>query len=82
MEKCLKTTNNEKIIFDIIATSRSRTTKGDLSDSLLEQGFFDEGTIPRGLKERHDLHTGNPIDIKDELKDQGFFDLGKDKKKI
>jgi len=61
--------NSEKLIFEIVAKSKSRAM-GDLSEVLLEQGFFNNAPMPKGLKERHELVTGNPIDIKKEFKEQ------------
>jgi len=61
--------NNEKLIFEIVAKSKGRA-KGDLSEALLQQGFFGDSPLPQGLKQRHDLVTGNPIDIKKELREQ------------
>lgn len=53
--------NNEKIIKNVLATySRSQT--GDVSKALQEQGFFDNGTIPKGLKRDPQLSGGNPVD--------------------
>jgi len=64
---------NEKMIFEIVAASRGKSQKGDVSKALLEQGFFDNSVLPRGLKERHDSPTGNPIDIKDKFNEQNPF---------
>jgi hypothetical protein len=50
------------------AASTSRSQKGDVSQFLFEQGFFDEGSIPDSLKKRDKfLSGGNPIDIKKEI---------------
>jgi hypothetical protein len=69
---------NEKLIFDIVARSRSRA-RGDVSDVLKQQGFFGKpkGTneyngkrdnkTEKSLSKRDDLTTGNPIDIKREF---------------
>lgn len=69
---------NEKLIFDIVAKSRSRA-KGDVSDMLKQQGFFGKpkGTneydgkrdnkTEKALNKRDELTTGNPIDIKTEF---------------
>ena len=46
------------------AASTSRSQKGDVSQFLLEQGFFDEGTIPESLKKRNKFPSGgNPINV-------------------
>lgn len=50
------------------AASTSRSQKGDVSQFLFEQGFFDESSIPDSLKKRDKfLSGGNPIDIKKEI---------------
>jgi hypothetical protein len=57
--------NSEKMIFQIVA-SRTNTSKGDISEFLLAEGFFDGGPIPKGLSKRDDLFSGgNPVDLKD-----------------
>lgn len=67
---------NEKLIYDIITSYNSKTQKGDVSLYLLEQGFFNNNEIPKGLKKRDKfLSGGNPIDVKKKLqnKNVGFF---------
>ena len=56
--------NTEKIIFDVIAKSNKSQT-GDVSKHLKDQGFFDE--LPKGLSQRDENVTGNPIDVKKEF---------------
>lgn len=56
--------NTEKIVFEIVAGSMSRSQKGDVSQHLLEQGFFDEKTMPESLKQRKQF-PANPVDVKD-----------------
>jgi hypothetical protein len=60
----------ENIIFEIISSAKSVTQKGDVSQYLLEQGFFNDMTMPRSLKDRDKfLSGGNPVDVsKDFLK--------------
>jgi hypothetical protein len=56
---------DENLLKEIIKESSavSRSQKGDVSKHLLEQGFFDEGVIPEGLKKRDKFPSGgNPID--------------------
>lgn len=53
--------NNEKIIKDVLA-SYSRSQTGDVSKALQEQGFFDEGIVPKGLERDPQLSGGNPVD--------------------
>jgi hypothetical protein len=61
----------EKLISDVLASSRSLSQKGDVSQHLLEQGFFDEKTMPRSLKERDKfLSGGNPVDVLKEFTKQ------------
>ncbi len=61
--------NTEKIILEIIAASPSKSQKGDVSQQLADQGFFDEG-LPKSLKERDELPGGNPVDIKKDFDKQ------------
>lgn len=56
--------NHEIIIKEVVIASRSLSQKGDVSDALLSQGFFDKGTKPKGLKKRQpQLSGGNPVDV-------------------
>jgi hypothetical protein len=65
--------NNEKIIIDIISSSRSLSQKGDVSKALAEQGFFENNEIPKGLSQRDkQLSGGNPIDILKEFEEGNF----------
>jgi hypothetical protein len=67
-----KTNINEKLISEIItAATRGRSQKGDVSQSLAEQGFFDGGAKPKGLAERDpQVSGGNPIDVKKKFFEQ------------
>lgn len=60
--------NSEKIVFEILSGTSgggSHSQKGDVSQHLLEQGFFDEKTMPESLKNRQKLPSGgNPVDVK------------------
>lgn len=63
----------EKIIFEVVAASRSRSQKGDLSQSLMQQGFFGTptGQIPKSLAERDKfLSGGNPVDVQGDFEKQ------------
>ena len=62
--------NNEKLVFEIVAASRSHSQKGDLSQALADQGFFDNGAKPIGLKMRDKNLTGNPVDVQDTFNKQ------------
>lgn len=62
--------NTEKMIFEIVASTTSKS-KGDLSEFLMAEGFFDGGPVPKGLKKRDDLLSGgNPVDLKDIFDEQ------------
>ena len=55
----------EKIIKEIVAATHSHSQKGDVSEYLYQQGFFDGGPIPSALKERSKFPSGgNPVDTK------------------
>jgi hypothetical protein len=57
----------EKLIFEIVA-SVSKSQKGDISQALADQGFFDGGPVPESLKSRSkQLSGGNPVDVKKEF---------------
>ncbi len=60
----------EHLIFEVVARTRPTTQKGDLSTFLLEQGFFNEGLIPKGLKRDKFLSGGNPIDTIEDFEKQ------------
>lgn len=60
----------EILIQEVIATARPATQKGDVSRHLLEQGFFDKGSIPRGLKRDEFWSGGNPIDTLEDFERQ------------
>jgi len=62
-----KTQIDENIIFDIIAASRSKSQKGDLSEFL--KNILSPQQISTLKKRDKDKMTGNPIDIKKYLKD-------------
>ena len=62
----------ENIVFEVIAASRSVSQKGDVSKQLLEQGFFDNGQIPEGLKRDPLPSGGNPVDVLKTFNDQQF----------
>ena len=63
--------NVQRIAIEIIAAARSRSQKGDVSQALADQGFFDGGTKPKGLAERDpQVSGGNPIDVKKEFEKQ------------
>lgn len=55
---------SEKIILEILASSRGKSQKGDVSKHLEKQKFFDSG-LPKGLKTRDENVTGNPVDTLD-----------------
>ena len=58
--------NTEKMIFDIVAASRSNSQKGDLGDLL---GDIISPEQKKTLKNRDKLLSGgNPIDIKNKIK--------------
>ncbi|MDD5649599.1 MAG: hypothetical protein PHF86_04165 [Candidatus Nanoarchaeia archaeon] len=68
--------NTENIIRDVLAASRSLSQKGDVSRALLEQGFFDKGEIPAGLKNRGKQWSGgNPVDVKDDFNRQQQYKI-------
>lgn len=52
----------------IVKAGRGKSQKGDVSEHLTEQGFFDK--TPSGLKQRDENVTGNPVDVLDEFKQQ------------
>ena len=53
----------EEFIFSIVAGRGRGGPSGDVSQQLLEQGFFGDDP-PKSLKKRDPNVTGNPIDIK------------------
>lgn len=61
---------SEKIVEEVCAASRAKSQKGDVSKQLLEQGFFDKGTLPKGLKRDPQLSGGNPVDVKEDFERQ------------
>lgn len=54
---------NEKLIKEVVSGYSSPSQTGDVSKHLLEQGFFDKGKIPVGLKRDPQLSGGNSIDV-------------------
>jgi len=65
--------NTEKMIFEIIAKSKGSSQKGDVSQALYAQGFFDKGVLPSALKGRDPNITGNPIDVKKKFFEQNPY---------
>ena len=63
-----------KIIDEIMkeARGKSRSQKGDVSQQLADQGFFDYG-MPKGLKGRYKNPSGNPVDVKEQFLCQGLM---------
>lgn len=62
---------SEILIKEVCAATTAKSQTGDVSQHLLEQGFFDNGNIPEGLKNRNkQLSGGNPIDVKKDFDKQ------------
>jgi len=59
----------ENLIFNIVAGKGRSGPSGDVSQSLLEQGFFGDHP-PKSLKKRDPNVTGNPIDVKKKFFEQ------------
>ena len=54
--------DTEKIIKECASMSHSQ--KGDVSQHLLAQGFFDDNKMPESLKNRNKFPSGgNPVDV-------------------
>jgi hypothetical protein len=66
----------EQIIKEICAASTSKSQKGDVSQALLQQGFFDNSEVPVGLKNRNQqLSGGNPVDVKQDFNRQQQYKI-------
>ena len=53
--------SEEKMIFDIVAKGKSRSTHGDISDALKDSGAITEEQY-KSLKKRDKQWTGNPLE--------------------
>jgi hypothetical protein len=57
----------EKLIFEIVANSVGKSQKGDVSQYLIDQGFFGND-VPKSLQNRNKQWSGgNPVDVKKEF---------------
>lgn len=65
--------NKEKLIFDIIATYRSNTQKGDVSEGLL--GHVINQEMYETLQERDKSPTGNSVDVKETFFEQNPYSV-------
>jgi hypothetical protein len=57
-------TETERIVFEVVAASKSHSQKGDVAKQLQDQGFFDGKEMPKSLQNREKMPSGgNPVDV-------------------